>query len=340
MRRVIPSGHANLYLPSDITFFNVFSSVNYCLRIQPLIFVSWGNELIQQTWVLPHYLHPVTLVLSNVLGLNNRHLEDIMNIKLKRIRLFFFFLLFDWAFDTLHPGKDAFVLLEVHMIRILRVRMFPLLLTLLVWLLYGFSLDAPSTLVTRPTLPTLFLLPTAMVIHLLQIVMLPLHRLKALVWLLGCDLLGTRVFLGGLLLELFCLLMMTSSPIAVGVLIEGVLIFLLLLLLLPNRVLVLNFLLNKLGFLGQAILCRTLVACIVVITSFLGSEEWTRIKRTIEGPSCILTSWHKYTGNWSLEIWLTPWLKRTSWIIDWAMLTFLFEAMNRIIVADSGIEWR
>ena len=48
MRRVIPSGHANLYLPCDITFLNVFSSVNNRLRIQPLIFVSWGNELIQQ----------------------------------------------------------------------------------------------------------------------------------------------------------------------------------------------------------------------------------------------------------------------------------------------------
>jgi hypothetical protein len=339
MRRVIPRGHANLYLPSDITFFNIFSSVNYCLRIQPLIFVSWGNELIQQRWVLPHYLHPVALVLSYVLGLNNRHLEDILYIKLKRIGSLFLFLFFHWAFDTFHPGKDAFVFLEVHIMRILRVRRFPLLLILLVWLLYGFSLDAPSTLVTRPALPTLSLLPTAMVIHLLQVVMLPLHGLKALVWLLSCHLLGARVFLGGLLLELLWL-MLSSSWIAVRVLIERVLFFFLLLLLLPNRSLVLNFLLNELRFLRQAILCWTLIACIIVFTSFLGSEEWTRIKRTIEGPSCILTSWHKNIGNWSLEIWLASWLKRTTRIIDWAMLTFLFEAMNCIIVADSGVEWR
>ena len=339
MRRVIPSGHANLYLSSDITFFNVFSSVNYRLRIQPLIFVSWGNELIQQTWVLPHYLHPLALVLSNVLGLNNSHLKDIMHIKLKRIGFFFLFFLFDWAFDTFHPRKDAFVFLEVHMMRILLGCRSPILLILLVWLLYGFSLDAPSTLVTRPTLPTLFLFPTARVIHHLQIVVLPLHGLKALVWLLSCYLLSARVFLGGLLLELLWL-MMSSSWIAVRVLIEGVLIFLLLLLLLPDRSLVLDFFLNELGFLRQAILCWTLIACIVVVTSFLGSEEWTRIKRTIEGPSCILTSWHKNIGNWSLEIWLASWLKRATRIIDWAMLTFLFEAMNCIIVADSGIEWR
>ena len=43
MRRIILIRHANLCLPGDITFFDVFSSMYYCLRIHPLIFVCGCN---------------------------------------------------------------------------------------------------------------------------------------------------------------------------------------------------------------------------------------------------------------------------------------------------------
>ena len=287
MRRIILIGHANLCLPGDITFFNVFSCMNYCLRSHPLIFVRWCNELIQQRWVLPHNLQTLALVLSYFLGLNNSHLKDIMNIKLKRIGFLFLFFLFEGAFDRFHSGRYALVFLKVHMMRIFRGCRFPLLLLLLVWPLDRLSLDASSTLVTRPTLPTLFLLPTTMVVHLLHVVMLPLHGLKALVWLLRRHLLVARLFWGWVFLFLL-VMMLSSSSMAARVLIEGVLIFLLLLILLPNRILMVNFLLHELWFLRQPILCCPLVTCIVVVASFLGSEEWTRIIRAIEGPSSIM----------------------------------------------------
>jgi hypothetical protein len=103
---------------------------------------------------------------------------------------------------------------------------------------------------------------------------------------------------------------------------------------------VVYFLLHKLWFLWQAILCCPLVAFIVVVASFLGSEEWTRIKRAIEGPSSILTPCHKCTDYWAMEIWLASCIQWAMHIIDWPMLTFLSETMNSIIVADCGIEWR
>jgi hypothetical protein len=91
---------------------------------------------------------------------------------------------------------------------------------------------------------------------------------------------------------------------------------------------VVNFLLHKLWFLWQAILCCPLVACIVVVASFLGSEEWTRIKRAIERPTSILTPCHKCTDYWSMEIWLAASIQWAMRIIDWAVPTFLFETMK------------
>ena len=225
------------------------------------------------------------------------------------------------------------------MMGILRGRRFhTLVLVLLVWSLDRFSLDAPSTLVACPTLPALFLLPTTMVVHLLHVVMLTLHGLKALLWLLRRHLLVARLFRVGVLLYLLWWMVLCPSSMAAGVLIEGVLIFFLFLILLPHRILMLNFLLHELWFLRQAILCRALVACIVVVASFLGSEERARVKRTVERPSSILVP--KCTDNGSMEIRLAACIQWTMRIIDWAMLTFLFETMNSIIVADCGIEWR
>jgi hypothetical protein len=92
--------------------------------------------------------------------------------------------------------------------------------------------------------------------------MLTLHWLQALVRLFGRNL-----FMSWLLFELFYRALRFVASLAVRILIEGIFLFFLHLLL-PDRILVLYFLLHEFGLLGKTVSLNSMIAS-VIITSLL-----------------------------------------------------------------------
>ena len=72
--------------------------------------------------------------------------------------------------------------------------------------------------------------------------------------------------------------------LAVGVLVEGVLLLLLLLFVLPDRVLMVDLLLDKFGLLGEAVLFSVLVA-LIVVTTILATKKRVRVERSVKRPT-------------------------------------------------------
>jgi len=72
--------------------------------------------------------------------------------------------------------------------------------------------------------------------------------------------------------------------LAVRVLVKGVLLLLLLLFVLPDRVLMVDLLLDKFGLLGEAVLFSVLVA-LIVVTTVLATKKRVRVERSVKRPT-------------------------------------------------------